>query len=108
MKQETLEEAAEKYLQEWRLVNNIHLSNVIHAERCKNDFIAGAKWQAERMYSEEDLILFYDFIENHQLRKYGDIWKRITNNPNDRPLGFESVDDKYVIEWFEQFKKQIK
>jgi hypothetical protein len=55
MKKETLEEAAEKYLQEWRLVNNIHLSNPIHAERCKNNFIAGAKWQQERMYSEEDL-----------------------------------------------------
>jgi hypothetical protein len=45
---ETLEEVAEKYLQEWRLLNNIHLSNVIHAERCKNDFIAGAKWQQEQ------------------------------------------------------------
>jgi hypothetical protein len=55
MKQETLEEASEKYLQEWRLVNNIHLSNSIHAERCKNDFKAGASWQAERMYSEEDM-----------------------------------------------------
>ena len=54
-KQETLEEAAERYLQEWRLLNNIHLSNVIHAERCKNNFIAGAKWQADRMYSESDL-----------------------------------------------------
>jgi hypothetical protein len=45
-----LEEAAEKYLQEWRLVNNIHLSNPIHAERCKNDFIAGAKSDAARDY----------------------------------------------------------
>ena len=53
-KQESLEGAAEKYLQEWRLLNNIHLSNPIHAQRCKNDFIAGAKWQAERMYSEEE------------------------------------------------------
>lgn len=49
-----LEEAAEKYLQEGRLLNNIHLSNRIHAERCKNDFIAGANWQAGKMYSEED------------------------------------------------------
>jgi len=81
-KQETLEEAAEKYLQEWRLVNNIHLSNVIHAERCKNDFIAGAKWQAERMYSEEevkDLILKFN---------------------NDKPGIYDAS------EWFEQFKKK--
>jgi len=53
-KQKTLEEAAENHLQKWRLLNNIHLSNILHAERCKNDFIAGAKWQAERSYSESD------------------------------------------------------
>jgi hypothetical protein len=57
------------------------------------------------MYSEEDLISFYDFIENHQLRKYGNIWKRITNDPNVRPLNFESVDDEYIIEWFKESKK---
>lgn len=51
--EETLEEAAEKYLQECRLLTNIHLSNPIHAERCKNNFIAGANYQAERMYSEQ-------------------------------------------------------
>jgi hypothetical protein len=91
---ETLEEAAEKYVKE---DNN---------NRYYNDFIAGAKWQQERSYSEEDLILFYDFIEKHQLRKYGDVWKRITNDPNVKPLNFEPVNDKYVIEWFEQFKKK--
>lgn len=45
---ETLEEAAENHLQKWRLLNNIHLSNILHAERCKNDFIAGAKWQMNK------------------------------------------------------------
>jgi|688.fasta_scaffold567450_2 hypothetical protein len=69
-------------------------------------FEAGAKWQAKRMYSEEDLILFYDFIENYQLRKYGDVWRRITNNPNVKPFNGKSVDDKYVIEWFEGIKKK--
>jgi hypothetical protein len=44
MKQETLEKAAEKYVEE---DNN---------NRYYNDFIAGAKWQAERMYSEEEVI----------------------------------------------------
>jgi hypothetical protein len=66
----------------------------------------GAKWQQEKNYSEKDLILFYDFIENYQLRKYGDVWRRITNNPNVKPFNCKSVDDKYVIEWFEQFKKK--
>jgi hypothetical protein len=87
-----LEEAAEKY---W-------------AKQPYNEdaFMEGAKYQARKMYSEEDLISFYNFIENHQLRKYGDVWKRITNDSKDKPLNFESVDDQYIIEWFEQFKKK--
>ena len=78
--QETLEEAAEKYLQECRLLTNIHLSNPIHAERCKNNFIAGAKYMAERMYSEEEV--------KRILMKTGNYTKI-------------SLDA-----WFEQFKKK--
>lgn len=102
-KQETLEEAAEK------VYPNDGFKDEIWAdigEVFREKFIEGAKWQQERMYSEEDMIAFYNFIENHQLRKFGDVWKRITNNPNDKPLNFESVDDNYIIEWFEQFKKK--
>ena len=44
MKQETLEEAAEKYVEE---DNN---------NRYYNDFIAGANYQAKRSYSEEEVI----------------------------------------------------
>jgi len=87
IKQETLEEAAEKYLQEWRLVNNIHLSNVIHAERCKNDFIAGANYQAERMYSEQDMA--EAFIA---------CWKANVSDRIECKVSFK--------EWFEQFKKK--
>jgi hypothetical protein len=76
----TLEEAAENHLQKWRLLNNIHLSNILHAERCKNDFIAGAKWQQERMYSEEDME------------------EAFTNGLN---RSFDSDFDR----WIEQFKK---
>jgi hypothetical protein len=41
-----LEQESEEYLKYWRGRNNIHLSNILHAERCKNDFMAGAnsKW----------------------------------------------------------------
>ena len=45
LKQETLEEAAKK---QW---GNVHRTGVL-------GFIDGAKWQAERMYSEEDMIAF--------------------------------------------------
>jgi hypothetical protein len=82
LEQETIEEAAVKYLQKCRLSNNIHLSNPIHAERCKNDFIAGAKLQQERMYSEEDLRYAFECATDL--------------NPS-----FESFSA-----WFEQFKKK--
>ena len=56
MKKETLEEAAENY--GWRIKRNT-FSDVVKAnelaESAKQDFIKGAKWQAEKMYSEEEV-----------------------------------------------------
>jgi hypothetical protein len=49
MEQETLEEAAEK-----RIPTGTHIWELTETRRC--DFLAGAKWQAERMYSEEEVI----------------------------------------------------
>lgn len=46
---ETLEEAAEEYKEDITDAWSIN-------EHCKNSFIAGAKWQAERMYSEEEVL----------------------------------------------------
>ena len=70
MSKETLEEAAE---------NKYGLSNQYSKNRI--GFIAGAKWQADRMYSEEDM------------KKYAIYMLRHT---------------KYITpkEWFEQFKKK--
>ena len=45
MKQETLEEAAEKYNSQFVSQNEFAIE----------DFINGAKWQADRMYSEEEV-----------------------------------------------------
>ena len=84
MAEETLEEAAENHLQKWRLLNNIHLSNILHAERCKNDFIAGANWQQERSYSEEEV-------------------KQIIDATLIAHSDFVLAD---IPEWFEQFKKK--
>jgi hypothetical protein len=47
----TLEEAAERYSEGWGENDDVI------------SFIAGAKWQAERMYSEEDMIAFALFLE---------------------------------------------
>ena len=54
-KQETLEEAAEKYA----------TTNKTYSEQSELDFKAGAYWQAERMYSEEDLINFAEFVARY-------------------------------------------
>ena len=51
-KQETLEEAAEKF---WDKLS------------FDDAFKAGAKWQQERMYSEEEVIAFGEFIFKHTL-----------------------------------------
>ena len=80
-KQETLEEAANKYfnLAHSRLVNNQQ------KEYEKELFFAGAKWQQERMYSEEEVL---KILESHK-----DI------------LEFDGKNFNHD-EWFEQFKKK--
>lgn len=86
-KQETLEEAAENY--GWRIKTN-SFSNKVKAnelvESAKQDFIEGAKWQAEKMYSEEQVKeIFYagfNYAENKN-----------ENIPNFK-------------QYFEQFKKK--
>lgn len=66
MKQETLEEAAKRFVENTRLKNPISI------------FCEGAKWQqevgqkvghsvqVERMYSEEDMIKFGKFFKNYK------------------------------------------
>ena len=79
-KQETLKEAAEKYNDDFQIKGGSkapHIKNV----HIMNHFIAGAKWQQERMYSEEDME------------------KAFTNGLN---RSFDSDFDR----WFEQFKKK--
>jgi hypothetical protein len=86
MKQETLEEAAEKYY-----IDNIFCDGITEFEhdvaiRC---YIAGAKHTAERMYSEEDL------------RKAFRHSRQALIFEKDMPPVYESFE-----EWFEQFKKK--
>jgi hypothetical protein len=75
-KQETLEEAAER-----------HYINCIPSDR--HSFIAGAKWQAERMYSEKEV---YDLLEKT-------IEKFYKHN-------YTLTKAKMKEQWFEQFKKK--
>ena len=80
---ETLEEAAEKYAKQFDYAEDS--SPLI-------DFIEGAKWQQERMYSEEEVIEF--FIEGYRQRA-------IESN-----LIFDNASRMYAISLFEQFKKK--
>jgi len=68
-KQETLEESAENY------------ENKDQHQRSKLDFIEGAKWMKERMYSEEEVLQLLLRLQQT-----------------------ESYDNLY--DWFEQFKKK--
>jgi hypothetical protein len=70
MKKETLEEAARKWYSNTKLFDKGEL----------NAFIAGANYQAERMYSEEEVL------------------ELLTKCPH----GYSDV----RVEWFEQFKKK--
>ena len=70
-KQETLEEVAE------RLASTTDEFNM---------FIAGAKWQQERIYSEEEVI---ELLNNFRIYSYN-----------------HGCGSSEFLEWFEQFKKK--
>lgn len=99
-KQETtLDEAAEKYAKMmWGVYyDDIHPDIAItqtQGEITVKDFIAGAKWQQERMYSEEEV---YDLFVEWDMYQKGE--PRI--DEDEIPNGFMSFN-----EWFEQFKKK--
>jgi hypothetical protein len=57
MKKETIEEAAEKWL-------NKDDFNIYNHYDTRPSFIAGAKWQQERSYSEKDMKSFADWCRN--------------------------------------------
>ena len=99
MKQETLEEAAETYSNDWEeIYPELDFEDIAPIEMSKLDFIAGANWQAERMYSEEDLREAFrqgmenldpDFPENMDYSEMYGWSSKLTEQ-----------------EWFEQFKKK--
>ena len=87
MKQETLEEAAERYSNDWERITGLDYSEELPEEINKIDFINGAKWQEERSYSEEEVI---DLLQEM----------------NDYPTIFEGRID--IKEWFDRNKKKIR
>ena len=86
LEQITLEEAAENYAVQYLIEDEQEIDSVNR----KQSFKAGAKWQAKRMYSEEEVIEFAEWIRNNPM-----IW-RYSNKLNDC---------RTTKELFEQFKK---
>ena len=78
---ETLEEAAERNYNEQKL-------NTYTPYSFNDAFKDGAKWQAERMYSQEEVV---DLIED---------WTKMAKGLN---MNFPS--DKFE-EWFKQFERE--
>jgi len=85
---ETLEEAAFRLYP--KFISDPYNPTEDLMEEERNIFIAGAKWQAERMYSEEDLREAFSQGEDNM--DYSDTY------------GWTSK--RTVQQWFEQFKKK--
>ena len=96
MKEETLEEAAEKLYREYP--NNPldkpewHYNRDVDCFKKRKAFIAGASWQQERMYSEEEVILLLEYVRQNYYDT-GTIWH------SDSDVAYTSE------ELIEQFKK---
>jgi hypothetical protein len=90
-KQETLEEAAKTYLNSGKVPNDYQ------------SFIAGAKWQAERRYSEEEVIKSFDNLGFKQITS-----EELNSLPY-QPFITDEDSNIWVIDkeqWFEQFKNK--
>jgi hypothetical protein len=88
----TLEEAAEKYVEDFDLSFYDTVEEIPVKELGKKDFKEGAKWQSERMYSEEDM-------------KESFINGALTDLFNNWGISDENMAKEKFDEWFEQFKK---
>ena len=82
MKQETLEEAAKNYAEEYKG----------EEQDPWYDFIEGAKWQQERSYSEEEV--------------YNLLLKAIQDCYDEQLEHHYAGDYRNFKQWFEQFKKK--
>jgi hypothetical protein len=88
-KQVTLEEAAENH-------HNTFTRDLCYAETRRESFIEGAKWQAEKMYSEEEVFrLTLDALDLGMIIR------------QEQLVGYTQKSGKELhLEWFEQHKKK--
>jgi hypothetical protein len=98
MKKETLEEAAENFwLNDNTMADKDRISYI-------NGFLTCAEWQAERMYSEEDMFEFSQWISHEDwvyLPSKG-YWVNEEQEELEQKLSSKEI----LNLWFKQFKKQ--
>lgn len=85
MKNKTLEEAATDYSHNWHNITGLDPDDVSPFTASIIDFQAGAEWQAERSYSEEEVL---DILFKHT-EYFAGFGERVS-----------------LTEWFEQHKKK--
>jgi hypothetical protein len=91
MEEEELEEAAENYE---KIHGGSYSIGVGKAFKC------GAEWQAERMYSEEEVVELLNFVSKEYNISNGIGWFHTHKS-------IEDVSSKEVLDkWFEHFKKK--
>jgi hypothetical protein len=100
MTQETLEEVALRRYQ-YTSVNPPY--TIITPKDKVQGFIEGAKWQAERMYSEEDMKQFADFVATYPDKNRNAHGEML--HAKSKYDGAERTLD-LLKEWSEQFKKK--
>jgi len=96
IKQETLEEAAENFYREYP-TNPLdkpewHYNRDVDCFKKRKAFINGAKYMAEKMYSEEEV---YELLLKHQ-----STYRSAVRNTSPLDWSFD------IKQWFENFKKK--
>jgi hypothetical protein len=78
MKQETIEEAAERI---YGTDMDSYRGGIVRDQNfdLKRGFIEGAKWQAERMYSEEEVIKLFKKIIKYDAKWQQELKQEIEN-----------------------------
>jgi hypothetical protein len=103
MEKETIEEAAKSKAFEFSVDYKPWETDLDYREYAEygfeKGFITGAKWQQERMYSEEDMIEFAEFVATYPDKN---------KNVNGQILHAKSKYDgaERTIDLLEQFKKK--
>jgi hypothetical protein len=104
MKKETLEDTAKKFTE--NLYYKVGDADEFNGEPLAvyDAFIAGANYQAERMYSEEPkpTIKQVDYVAKKQERMYSE--EEVLELLLSRPGPY--LTDEEIKEWFEKFKKK--